>query len=90
MAFFNYVNPWPETTHWPLRCSAPGDGMPPSAVRRVDEPTSDFGPETPCSVWRVACGVWRVACGVWRHVLHMCPSTSLDQLPAAGSLSRRS
>jgi hypothetical protein len=19
MAFFNYVNPWPETTHWPLR-----------------------------------------------------------------------
>jgi hypothetical protein len=29
MAFFNYVNPWPETTQRPLRCSAPGDGMSP-------------------------------------------------------------
>jgi hypothetical protein len=41
MAFFNYVNPWPETTHWPLRCSAPGDGMPPCG-------RADFGPEISC------------------------------------------
>jgi hypothetical protein len=54
MAFFNYVNPWPETAHWPLRCSAPGDGgVPPSAVAvvwgvDVDEAAdfgSHFGPE---------------------------------------------
>jgi hypothetical protein len=41
MAFFNYVNPWPETTHWPLRCSAPGDGMPPCG-------RADFVPEISC------------------------------------------
>jgi hypothetical protein len=42
MAFFNYVNPWPGATHWPLRCSAPGDGMPPCG-------RADFVPEISCA-----------------------------------------
>jgi hypothetical protein len=40
--FFSYANPWPETTHWPFRCSAPGDGMPPCG-------RADFVPEIPCA-----------------------------------------
>jgi hypothetical protein len=56
MAFFNYVNPWPETTHWPLRCSAPGDGMPPSCGR------ADFGPETSCGATSFVCASSSTGC----------------------------
>jgi hypothetical protein len=45
MAFFNYVNPWLKPTPWPLRCSAPGDGMPPCG-------RADFGLRSGNFVWR--------------------------------------
>jgi hypothetical protein len=67
MAFFNYVNPWPEATHWPLRCSAPGGGggMPPCG-------RADFGPETGNSKFRVAPRA--------SFFIHM-PYAPLDRLP---------
>jgi hypothetical protein len=59
MAFSNYVNPWPETTHWPPRCSAPaGDGV------------LSCGLEPATSVRK-----FRVAWAMWRHVLHTGLST---------------
>jgi hypothetical protein len=67
MAFFNYVDPWPETTHWPLRCSAPGDGMPPCG-------RADFG-RSGNFVWTV----WRHVLRIHMHVPHNVP---LDRLPA--------
>jgi hypothetical protein len=59
-----YVNPWPETTHWPLRCSAPGDGMPPCG-------RADFGPEISCGDTCFICALdrlparFRVGRGGW-------------------------
>jgi hypothetical protein len=48
MAVFNYVSPWPETTHWPLRCSTPGDGMPHAAMWTSRLRSGNF-------VWRHTC-----------------------------------
>jgi hypothetical protein len=55
MAFFNYVNPWPETRNHPLASPpllslglAPGDGMPPCG-------RADFGPEISCGTTCLIC-----------------------------------
>jgi hypothetical protein len=44
--FFYNISPWPETTHWPLSCSAPGDRVPPCG--RAASQLRCFGPEISC------------------------------------------
>jgi hypothetical protein len=63
MAFFNYVHPWPETTHWPrsplMLSAGRRDAMPPFG-------RADFGPEISCGATCFICAP-RPAVGALSH-----------------------